>query len=257
MPTPPDDEQTPWYQHVPAILIMVLTGAFVIGLPFLLMSSGDTSPTTNRMFLGGAFGTLMVLAWLDSHLDSRRRRRLWRQVAEQAGLTNTAQGTGMGAFVFVSGQYRGRRVTLYAPRVGRGQAIATRVEVLLTNPVAAATLRMRGPFARNTALCDSVTSNLFATTDARMFGDAKRFFVRSKPVHLITRLLATHPLWENLEDLDRLVNIELSGQVLWFEQLGLLREPDRVRQMFDLLCEMADTIEHTLAIGKATAEHAA
>lgn len=256
MPTPPNDGQTPWYQHVPAILIVVLTGTLVVCLPFLLMSSGDTSPTENRILLGGAFGTLMLLAWLDSHLDSRRRRRLWRQVVEQAGLTDTAPGTGMGAFVFVSGQYRGRRVTLYAPRVGRGQAIATRVEVVLHNPAAAA-LRMRGPFARNTALCDSVTSNLFATTDARMFGDAKRFFVRSKPVHLVTRLLATHPLWENLEALDRLVNIELSGQVLWFEQLGLLREPDRVRQMFDLLCEMADTIEHTLAIGTAATDQAA
>jgi hypothetical protein len=106
---------------------------------------------------------------------------------------------------------------------------------------------MRGPFLRGAVEVDTVTSDLFGTTQARPFGDDRRFFIRSHPLHLATMLVGTQPLWDELLALEPLTNIELEEHILSFERLGVLRDTETLNQLFDVLSTIADVLEQQAA----------
>jgi hypothetical protein len=221
------------------MLVLAAAGAWLLG-----SAAGEI---IGSRLLGIGIITLLVgLAWLDHHMEVRSKRHYWGALAQQTGLECTVRSVLFSTTVSVSGSYRGYPITMYTPRQGKGQIISTRIELTVPNR-SRATLRMRGPFQGKQVAIDKVTRDLFATVDARQFGDDRRFFMRSQPMHLATTLLAS-PLWQRLLALQTLSNIELENQRLSFEQLGLLYDVEHLRQLLDVLCDMADLMQQRDAI---------
>jgi hypothetical protein len=229
---------------VPALAGVVLLVLLVV---VALTSEGDIA--ISRMLGVGVIFGLMGLAWLDNRADTWRKERPWRDVANRAGITCHVQQGTFGSSVYVDGNYRGRMLTMYTRKQGKGHVQSTRIGVALNNR-SRAQLKLRGPFGQEAAAYDSVTSNLFQSTRARPFGDKRRFFIRSQPAHLGESLSEAGPLWDRLLQLAPLVTIELEGQTLIFEQLGVLDDADYLRELFDLLVDLADGIELRMAPGE-------
>jgi hypothetical protein len=231
-------------QRLPTLLLVV--GALLVG-GAVLAGLWAFDLGGSRLLGIGIIGLLMSLAWLDNYADTRVKAHHWRQVAEQAGLTCQTRVGLTGSSVQVTGSYRGRPLAIFTTRHGKGQVQSTRVALTVDNPTRA-TLRMRGPFARNAAVRDTVTSDLFATSEARQFGSERRFFIRSQPIHLATRLVASHPLWEELLALEPLVSIELDDTTIFFERLGVVTDAAHLLTIFDLLSRVADVAEEAQAM---------
>jgi hypothetical protein len=194
-----------------------------------------------RLFGISFVGFILSLAWIDTQFERQIKVRPWSELAARTGLACHVRGMFLGSSVYVNGTYRERKLNLYTTRQGKGQVQSTRIELGISNPTGAS-LRMRGPFKRKETF-DKVTSNLFATTEARQFGQDQSFFVRSRPIHLATALHANRPLWDSLLDLQALTNIELDENRLLFEQLGVLTDVDQLHRLCDLLSDIADTLE--------------
>ncbi|MGB0389868.1 MAG: hypothetical protein ACPGWR_34025, partial [Ardenticatenaceae bacterium] len=106
---------------------------------------------------------------------------------------------------------------------------------------------------RHEVMSDQVTSDMFEASQSRQFGNDQRFFIRSKPAHLATSVMSSKAIWSKLLELERLTSIELDGQVLFFEQMGILQDVDQLQEQFDLLTDLAHTIEKGASLAtKAT-----
>jgi hypothetical protein len=231
--------------NAPTIVAVVGVVVAIVLTLVLLVAGGQVIAVS---LLGmGLTGGIVALAWLDNRADQVSKAHSWSILAEQTGLSYTAGRILMGQGVYESGTYRGRSLALFTRRQGKGQVQSTRIELYVNN-LDAARLRLRGPFLRGAAEIDTVTSDLFGSAQARPFGnEQRRFFVRSHPIHLATTLVSTQPLWNNLLMLEPLTNIELEGETLSFERLGVLRDSASLQQLFDLLSDMADVLEQRAA----------
>lgn len=148
-----------------------------------------------------------------------------------------------GYSVEVSGTYRGYPIALYSFKQGKSQVPSTRLDLQLKNETNDV-LRVRGPFRRNEARTDKVVSEMFEATEARQFGDDIRFFIRSRPIHLVTTIFRNGSvIRDKLQMIETLVNIELKGQRLFLDQIGILADVDYLHQLLDLLCDLADEVE--------------
>ena len=216
-----------------ALLMSLLVGAII---------SSPSQFTMDRLVGMGVIFAMLGLAWLDKRMQVQHQAVPWEKLATRLGLTCQVSKGFFDTRVSVVGSYRGRSVTLYTPRQGKGQVPLTRIEIVLENRTEAS-FRLRGPFSRNEVMYDQVTTDLFEASDSRQFGHDQRFFIRSKPVHLVTNLMSNKPIWSKLLQLERLTSIELDRQVLLFEQMGILQDVDQLQGHIELLSKLADSIE--------------
>ena len=152
----------------------------------ILISDAET--VWNRVIGIGVLIFLAGLALFDNLYEVRQKEHAWRQLAERTGLNCQVSGFFLlGYSVEVLGTYRGYPLSLYTYKQGKSQVPATRIELQVNNEADDA-LRLRGPFARNEAIADKVVSEMFEATEARQFGDDLRFFIRSRPVHVVTTI---------------------------------------------------------------------
>ena len=186
---------------------------------------------------------LVGLAFFDSLAEMSKKKRFWCEVAEQTGLECHIGNFFLGFPVNVYGTYRNRNLSLFIFKYGKGQIPSTQIDLTVENPVNA-TLRLRGPFDREQTASDKVLSDLFGAADAREFGSDERFFIRSRPIHLVTGMFRSGSLRDNLLKLKEMVNIELDGQKLRFDQLGIIDDVEYLHFLFDLLSDVADMIDH-------------
>lgn len=233
----------------PHTLVMLLLVPLAVVVALFVTSEREYMES--RLLGVGIISFLVGMAWLDNHVETKIKKKLWYDVARRTGLRCTVRGLFFGRSVHVEGTYRGHLINLSTPRQGKGQVPATRITLTVANP-ARATLRLRGPFDHSVAATDTITSRMFATTTARPFGDERRFFMRSQPLHLSTALSSNRLLWEQLQQLERLTNIELDGDTLSFEQLGVLTDAEQLQQLFDLLSDIVDMFEQRRLLGTHT-----
>jgi hypothetical protein len=225
-------------------VLPILFGVLVLSLLAGIVVISPADILVSRVVGLGVAAGIITLAWVDNRADARSKECSWRALADRTGLTYHDHGVLAGHTVAVSGTYRARTVHLSTTKQGKGQVQSTRIELRIANQ-GEVSLRLRGPFNRNAATLDRVTSNLFETSEAQQFGSDQRFFVRSKPVHLATALLADKPLWSRLLALKPLVSIECDEMTLIFETLGVIRDVEYLTMLVDLLSDVADTIEQT------------
>lgn len=222
--------------------IVILYGLFFVCVLTGVAMSSPSEWRVERVVGTAVIFVILGLAWLDKQVEVTQKVGPWERLAVRTGLRCQVGGGMFASSVSVMGEYRGRLLTMYTPKQGKGQVALTRIEVTLQNPVQAG-FRLRGPFSRNEMLCDKVTNEMFQASVARQFGHNQRFFIRSKPVHLATNLMSNKPVWSKLLKLDRLTSIELEGRVLQFEQMGVLQDVDELQAYFDLLSGLADMVE--------------
>ena len=86
-------------------------------------------------------------------------------------------------------------------------------------------------------------ADLFDASDARQFGNDQRFFIRSHPIHLVTGMFRAGPLHNSLLSLKSMVNIELDGRHLYFEQIGIIEDVEYLHFLLDLLSDLAAAID--------------
>lgn len=225
----------------PELLSILIVVIFLL-LQVIVIMTSPPEFLKERVFGVVVLFAMLGLTWLEKRAEVRYKIGSWQEVATRTGLTCKVSGWLQGAAVSVVGTYRTRFVTLFSPTLGKGQVQSTRIELMIENPTEAA-LRVRGPFKRNEALYDRVTNNLFAGSNSRQFGNDQRFFIRSNPIHLATSLVSAKTVWPILEKLENLVSLELNGNILSFEQTGILRDVEQLQSLFDLLSDLADMIE--------------
>ncbi len=216
------------------LLVATLLGVALLSAPEVRLT---------RLLTVGLIFTLLGLALFDHFYEILQTAQAWRTLAERTGLTCRVNGFFLtGYSVEVSGTYKGHRLSLYIYKQGKSQVPSTKIEVFVNNELGA-TLRLRGPFEPGAAQSDKVVSQMFEATEARQFGDNRRFFIRSHPVHLVTSMFRPGPLRDKLLQLEDLVNIELEGQLLHCNQLGVIGDADYLHSLFDLLSDLADAVE--------------
>jgi len=196
-----------------------------------------------RLLTVGVIFVILGLALFDHLYEIIQLERVWCQLAQRAGLQCRVDGFFLtGYAVEVSGRYRERRLSLFTYKQGKSQVPSTRIAVAVENE-AGAIFRLRGPFKPDEANNDKVVNSLFEATEARQFGSDHRFFIRSQPVHLVMSMFQPGPLRAKLSQLETQVNIELEGQALRFNQLGVLGDVTYLEFIFDLLSDVADKVE--------------
>lgn len=225
--------------HKTFALVMVLLFA---GVELVVYFGSEADAVQSRMIGVGVIFMIIGLALFDNLFEVSGKAEAWQALADRLGVACERGNFITGYTVQVIGTFRERRLNIYTHKRGKGQIPSTRVELVVDNPTAAA-LRLRGPFNKTEATSDPVTSDLFSAAESRQFGDDTRFFVRSKPVHLVTSMLRSGPLRDKLLMLRPLATIELEGKTLFFEQLGSLQDVDYLQFVTNLLNDVGDLIE--------------
>jgi hypothetical protein len=184
------------------------------------------------------------LALLSRHWFGQGTEKSWNELARRTGLTFRTTGMWFGYYSHLTGVYRGYPLTLYIHERGRLQAPSTRIELTLKNP-AQVYLRLRGPYEPEGTDLNSI-SNFF---EAKVYqiGDCT-FFVKSKPENLAPALFAPlngrqKLLRDQFLRLKYDINIEVEGAKLYFDQIGVLSQPDYLHYLLDLVCDLAEAIE--------------
>lgn len=229
----------PMSSHKTFALVMAL---LFLGVELVIYFVSEAGAVQSRMVGVGVIFMIIGLALFDNLFEVSGKAEAWQVVADRLGVKCERGNFFTGYTVQVIGTFRERRLNIYTHKRGKGQVASTRVELVVKNP-ATASLRLRGPFNKNQTTFDPVTSDLFGAAEARQFGDDTRFFIRSKPVHLVTSMFRTGPLRDKLLKLRPLATIELEGKTIFFEQLGTLQDVDYLQFVTDLLSDTADLIE--------------
>lgn len=240
----PDDSthSRPWHFNI-KVLSVVLFVVFA-ALAGVIVLVSDTRLAWMRLVGVAILFFVVLLALLDNVVETGRKERAWRQLANRAGLSCRVEGLPLlGYTVSVSGTFQNRWIALDTFKQGKSQVPSTRIELQVKNSTGAS-LRLRGPFNPNSANFDVGVSGLFQASDARQFGDKHRFFIRSHPLHLVTNLYNAQPVRNQLSHLETLINIELEDNKLQFDSLGVLGDVDFLHNMFKLLSDLANIVEH-------------
>jgi len=231
----------PWHFNIKVLLVLLL--AVFAALAGVIVLISDARLVWMRIVGVAILFFVVLLALLDNVVETSRKERAWRQLADRAGLSCRVQGSPFfGYTVSVLGQFRNRPVALSTFKQGKSQVPSTRIEMEVQNG-GSASLRLRGPFTPHEAAVDLGVNELFQSTDARQFGHQQRFFIRSRPLHIVTNLYNSETLRNQLSQIETLINIELEGNKLQFDSLGVLGDLDFLYSMFDLLSNLADIIE--------------
>ena len=249
--TPPSPKKIsarqPTFKKLLAVLVLIF-----LGIAVLIALYSEPVFVWNRIMWVGIAIALLGLALFDNWFEAGRKEKVWTELANKTGLTCQVHGFILAGYsVEVSGVYRGHKLVLSTFKQGKGQVPSTEIEMQVDNK-AGASLRLRGPFNQTDAKQDVVVKELFQATDAHEFGSEQRFFIRSKPIHLVTNIFSNKPLYSNLLELPEMVNIELQENKLRFDQLGVLQDVNYLVFLFDLLTDLAQVIEqgsHTKLAG--------
>lgn len=226
-------------RNVAIIFVLLLLGTLAT---VAYTSAPEVRPS--RLFIVTVIFLILGLALFDHLNETFQKEQAWRKLADRTGLTCRVEGLFLlGYDVRVTGNYRGHPLAMFTFKQGKSQVPSTQIELTVNNETAA-TLRLRGPFKPSEARSDRVVSDLFEAAEARQFGDNRRFFIRSRPVHVVTTMFRPGPLRTKLLQLESLVNIELEGQTLHLNQLGVLGDAEYLHCLFDLLSDLAEAIEH-------------
>ena len=189
------------------------------------------------------FVGIIALALGVAYFNRRAQERAWREVGERTGLTFEPGTAYLGGLVRtpprVTGTYRRHPLTLDTFTRGSGKSRTTYTRlVLFVNNAANVYLALYQ---------ESVFSKIgkfFGMQDIQV-GDEevdRRFIIKSKPESFAAGLFTGISLRERLLQA-RVLNVEVDGRELTFEQVGVLTDVDYLKFLFDLLTELAEAVE--------------
>jgi hypothetical protein len=252
-PADDDSHSLPWPLSIRRVFINVIL--LFAALLALIVAVSSSEQVWMRVFGAMAIFVVMLLALLDNLLETARKAQVWHKLAHRTGLLCRVTGSVFtGYSVEVLGKYRQRAIHLSTFKQGKSQVPSTRIELRVNNQ-AKAKLRLRGPFKPSQTQTSIGVNELFAATDARQFGSNQRYFIRSRPIHLVTNLLNEPAIKADLAKIESLVNIELESDRLNFDTLGILGDAAYLHLLIDTLSNIAEVIEHGSYIRLSTLVH--
>lgn len=227
------------------LLPLLLPAILILYMGIVLLATDGR--LRERLIGAGVVLALMALAWLERRMVSWAIAQDWCALAARTNLQCRVRGWFSGFDVGVRGQYRARQLALMTTRQGKGQVAGTRIELRLANRHDV-NLRLRGPFDRTDMQPDRVSDELFAAAQAQRIDAQRGFYLRGKPEAVGVWLREQTSILAQCTHLQTLTNIELTGDWLTLEQLGILRDIGELQRLFDLLSDLADAIESRPAV---------
>ena len=186
------------------------------------------------LFFVGVFALVFAVAYF----GRRAQQTAWSDLAARTGLTFEPGGF-FGPVPRVTGAYRGHPLTLdtFTRGSGKNRTTYTRIVLFVNN-------------AANVYLAlyqESVFSKIgkfFGMQDIQI-GDEeidRRFIIKSKPESFAASPFTSISLRQQLLQA-RVLNVEVDGRELTFEQVGVLKEAEYLKFLFDLLSQLAEKVE--------------
>jgi hypothetical protein len=185
------------------------------------------------LFFAGLIGLALGIAYY----QRRAQRQAWGELAARTGLTLEANG--WFTPLRVTGTYRGHALTLdtFTRGSGKSRTTYTRLIVFVNNQANVyLALYQESVFSK--------MGKFFGMEDVQT-GDEevdRRFIVKSRPESFARSVFTSIGLREKLLQA-RVLNVEVDGRELTFEQAGLLTEAEYLKFLLDLFCELAERVE--------------
>jgi hypothetical protein len=183
------------------------------------------------------FGFLAVFLII-SLVNYRTRRAAWQELASQVGL-NYEPGNLWGKYPAVRGVFHGRSLVLdaFARHVGNERVTYTRIALNVNN---ASELRL-------TISNEGVGSKLKKMLGGKeiLVGDEAidaQYYIQGSPEMAVQRLLSSTSLRQKLLE-SKSLNIELNRKQIVYQKRGFEANPEKLLNLFDLMGEIASTIE--------------
>ena len=198
----------------------------------------------NRLYTIGWLIVVLGIPFLVVRsVKSRRLARAWIELSESTGLEFKPGGWFMvGTSPRVAGDYGGRRLELYCYMSQQDSDTSdyTHLALDVQNPTDASFRLEHAPIVR-------AIDRLFRRGAETSFADEEFhevFTVHSDPSDFAPTLLAESELEYHLLHLRENTEIELRGNRLSLERIGLEKDVEYLRFCLDLLSELADAVEH-------------
>ncbi len=172
------------------------------------------------------------------YFSRQAQRKAWGELAARTGLT-FEPGSFLGGGARVTGAYHNHPLTLdtFTRGSGKSRTTYTRIVLFVDNPANIyLALYQESVFSK--------IGKFFGMQDFQI-GDEevdRRFIIKSKPESFAASLFTSISLRQQLLQA-RVLNVEVDGRELTFEQVGLLNDVEYLKFLFDLLCQLAERVE--------------
>jgi hypothetical protein len=177
--------------------------------------------------------------------SARNYRSGWQELASRTGLTFTPAGClGLYGSERVHGMYRGRPVRLDASGDSTVESLVedTRIRVAVRNKGSAY-------FSLSPPMLPALARR-FPPKEQVLLGDAafdQRFLLRGRPAEFVAEVLAPEDLRQRLLRFRSGTGLILGAEDLLLQRHGLERDVEYLHSVLDLLCDVAERVEETLA----------
>ena len=184
------------------------------------------------------FGGIVALVFGTVYFSRQAQQRAWGELAAHTGLT-FEPGRFFGPGPHVTGTYRSRPLTLdtFTRGSGKHRPTYTRIVLFMDNPANVyLALYQESVFSK--------IGKFFGMQDLQI-GDEevdRRFIIKSKPENFAASLFTSISLRQQFLQA-RVLNVEVDGRELTFEQVGVLTDAEYLKFLFDLLSEVAARVE--------------
>lgn len=181
---------------------------------------------------------LVVVITAIIYLGKRAWQNAWSELASRLGLECIP-----GSFLrnpSVAGTYRGRNLTLdsFMRGSGKNRTTYTRIVTSVNNLT-----QLSMKVYQETVF--SKVGKLLGGQDIKIGNEQfdQRYIIRGQPEMDVVLLLSSIGLQQKLLQ-DRTFNFDLKGSELYFEKRGIEKNVDQLQRVFDLLCDIAEAVEH-------------
>lgn len=201
----------------------------------------------NRILVGAGIFGLAMFALHKNVIMAKYKERSWSELVRRTGLTCQVGNAFMSNPVYIEGLYQGRSVVLKnSSDKGIFSLPSTRIEVRVETKSIDSSLRLRGPYPKNTKdATDGILADMFSAAKLKQIGHDRRFFIRASHVHLTTNLLSIETVQEKLKSLNEPVKIMLEKGRIYFDHPGYIYDAEYLCFLLDLVSEIAHAIERT------------
>jgi len=222
-----------------AVATILIAG--YVGLLGWLFFASRGEENFNRALVCTFVFLLLAIAWWNQAMVTQAKVVPWQRLAAQTGLDCVLGGFWAGYSVTIRGEYRNRTLTMYTRRLGKSTEV-TRIELRVPKNEQVM-LKIRGPFTQNEILYDMVTLRMLGEVVTQKAGAASHFLLGSNSTTTTKALQSDTVWWREAARLQRMTTIELEEKNLIFEQIGLVRDVGKLHMIYDLLSDLADTLE--------------
>lgn len=222
--------------------VTMLVAAYLFVLSWLFINSrGEIS--LNKVVFTTFIFLLLGGAWWNQVLNTQTTVIPWKRLAERIGLQCEVGGFWSAYAVQLRGKYRGRSLKMYTREAGYGGIPFTRIDVKRTGKEPLK-MKIRGPFEQKSILYDKISLQLMGDVVIQKTDVHNCFVLGSDSEMALQSLRADSTLWCEIARLKQLTTIEITQDEIIFEKVGIERNVGQLHLIYDLLSDLADTLQH-------------